>query len=134
LPHGFVHGSRWFQAAPRRLLAVMWAGHDVDGRFALYEHEPDPRHDAKIMWVVPARATGRASDTLRIEWRKPGSRTYTQREGPREERSFTRLDHPRIYPSALAPPAPGCWKLRLRTGRIKATMRVIVEPQPPRER
>jgi hypothetical protein len=129
LPRPFAHGSRWIAPAPRRLLAVMWAGRAVDGRFSVYAHGLDPVTGTaeKIMWVVPWRAVRRSGSTLRLEWTR-GRRRFVQRQtgvdGSRQQRSA------RIYPSILRPPAPGCWKLRVKINRIEDTMYVLVQPQP----
>ena len=129
LPHGFRHDSRWIAPAPRRLLAVMWAGRAVDGRFSVYAHgfNPVTGINEKIMWVVPRKAVPLSGRTLRFEWRRDG-RSVVQSQhgypGSRHERSA------RIYPSILVAPSPGCWKLRVKIGRIKETMYVLVQPQP----
>ena len=132
LPREFVEGSRWIAPQPKRLHAVMWAGRAVDGRFSIYAGGKNPVtgiHE-KIMWVVPARSTHLSSSGLRIVWRRDGRRYVQRREGRVRSNSFRRLENPEIYPSILEPPDPGCWKLRLRTGRIKASMHVIVQAPP----
>src|SRR4051794_3766785 len=129
LPYGFKHGSRWIAPDPQRLLAVMWAGRAVGGRFSVYAHgfNPVTGINEKIMWVVPKRKVHLSGSTLRLEWRRDG-RNFVQRQsgvsGSRHQR------FPRIYPSILAPPSPGCWKLRVKIGRIKETMFVLAQPQP----
>ena len=134
LPREFVEGSRWIAPQPKRLHAVMWSGRAVDGRFSIYAGGVNRATGIaeKIMWVVPARATHLSSSGMRIVWRRDGRRVVQRREGRIRSNSFRRLDQPEIYPSILVPPDPGCWKLRLRTGRIKATMYVIVQPSPTR--
>jgi hypothetical protein len=132
LPREFVRGSRWIAPEPRRLLAVMWSGRAVDGRFSVYARGVNPVTGIaeKIMWVVPARATARANRGMRIAWRR-GDRRYVQDDPSGVGKPLgKRLDEPLIYPSTLRAPSPGCWRLTLRTGRIKTTMRVLVQPQP----
>ena len=80
------------------------------------------------MWVVPQRVKRLASSRLRIEWRKDGRLRRVQGFGDPPRWALKR--HETIYPSILNAPSPGCWQLRLRTGRIRATMHVLVQPQP----
>ena len=131
LPREFVRGSRWIGPKKRRLYAVLWAGRAVQGRFSVYAHgfNPVTGINEKIMWVVPAKATGLSASWLRLEWRRR-DRRFVQRNTGYPGRDYARTRAPRIYPSILEPPDPGCWKLRVRTGHIKSTMYVIVQPQP----
>ena len=134
LPPPFNTESRWIAPEQKRLYAVMWSGRAVDGKFSIYAggHNPVTGINEKIMWVVPERATPLATNRIRLEWRR-GDTTFVQNYGPRGDGpDYTRLRFGRIYPSILEPPSPGCWKLRVQTGRIKVTMYVIVTPPPQR--
>lgn len=134
LPREFVEGSRWIAPKRKRQYAVMWAGRAVDGRFSVYAggNNPVTGINEKIMWVVPARATGLASTRMRIEWRRDGE-SVVQRGAQRAGSPARRQPHPRIYPSILRPPEPGCWKLRLATGKIRSTIYVIVQAPPSKD-
>jgi hypothetical protein len=130
LPAPFNHESTWFSARANRLYAVMWSGRAVDGRFSVYAHGFDPvtHINEKIMWVVPPRAKRLAGTRLRIDWIKDGRVRRVQRFG--DKRQWVRYRHETIYPSILDAPSTGCWQLRLRTGRVRATIHVLVQPQP----
>ena len=134
LPRGFESGSRWIAPKRKRLYAVMWAGRAVDGRFSVYAGGRNPQTGIaeKIMWVVPARATGLAATGMGLEWRRNGKSFVQRREGRPGRMSFKRCPEPLFYPSILEPPEPGCWKLRVRTGRVRVTLYVIVEAPPSR--
>jgi hypothetical protein len=108
----------------------MWSGRAVDGRFSIYAHgfNPVTGINEKIMWVVAPQAKRLASTRLRIDWIKDGRRRRVQRFGDR--RRWARYRHETVYPSVLDAPSTGCWKLRIRTGRVHATMYVLVQPQP----
>ena len=133
MPRPFNLHSRWIAPEPRKLLAVMWSGRAVDGRFSVYAggRNPVTGINEKIMWVVPARATGLTGTRLKLVWLRAGRRHVQVNQGYPGRRQ-QRISRPRIYPSILKPPAPGCWKLRIRIGRIRSTMHVIVQPPPRR--
>jgi len=121
----------WFTAEPRQLYGLMWSGRAVDGRWSLYAHgfNPVTEISEKTMWVVDPRARLLAGPRLRLTWRRDGRVRRVQRFGWSPDRPDGR---PRriFYPSIPNAPSPGCWKLRVKTGRIRATLRVLVQPQP----
>jgi hypothetical protein len=100
----------------------------VDGRFRL--HVGDVRDKAtglsqKIPWFVATRAgTGRS---LLVTGTRlmPSRRTFRQRfgragyPGQEQERRY-------VYPSIIAPPAAGCWRLRFQSGKVDARVVVLV--------
>src|SRR3954468_15089058 len=121
----------WITASPRRLYALMWSGRAVDGRWSLYAHGSNPVTgiSEKTMWVVDRRARRLAGPRLRMTWVRDGRVRRVQTVG------WSGGDRrPRVVfsPSIPTAPSPGCWKLRVRTGRIKTTIRVFVQPQPQR--
>jgi hypothetical protein len=112
----------------------MWSGRAVGGRFSVYAGGVNKATgiNEKIMWIVPGRAADDSDLTLRLVWRR-GGRDYPQRYGggATDGRQGRRPEGAsRSYPSILRPPSPGCWKLRVVTGRIKVSMLVIVTPPP----
>jgi hypothetical protein len=125
----------WFTAEPRQLYGLMWSGRAVDGRWSLYAHGGNPVTgiSEKTMWVVDPRARLLAGPRLRLAWRRDGRVRRVQRFGWSPD-SDPRRRRPRVifYPSIPNAPSPGCWKLRLKTGQIKTTIRVLVIPQPQR--
>lgn len=135
LPAEFTHGSRWIAPSPRRLYAVMWSGRAVNGRFSVFAHgfNPVTGINEKIMWVVPNRTSARSGKRISVTWRRHGRTARVQRFGRSGDVPGTRRGRELwvpIYPSILRAPSQGCWKLRIRTGRIRTTMFVLVQPQP----
>jgi hypothetical protein len=127
--------SSWIAPKPKRLYGVLWTDHSVDGRFAVYARGDDPKTDVgdKVMWLVPRGRTHLSGRRLRIAWWRGGERRLVQYAGragevprtPRGRKLFRA-----IYPSGLYAPDEGCWKLRLRTGKIRAAFDVLAQPQP----
>jgi hypothetical protein len=130
LPAEFRDASRWFTARPQRLYGIMWSGRAVDGRLSVYAHGSNPITgiSEKIMWIVPQAVKRQAGTRLRMQWIRAGRVRKVQRVGDPPRHASSR--HYTMYPSILRAPAPGCWTLKLRTGRVRATIRVLVQPQP----
>jgi hypothetical protein len=131
---GFADSPRWIEPKPRRLYAVMWSGRAVDGRFSVYAHgfNPVTGISEKIMWVVPRSDRPRAGYRIRMSWWRGGERRRVQYAG-RSAAGSSRPGHlyrRGIYPSILNAPDEGCWKLKLHTGKVDATIHVLVQPQP----
>ena len=104
-------------------MGYLFGGEVVDGRFAVYAGGTNPgtRTDEKILWVVPRQK--RVGPRLAISGRRDGSTTVTYRRRLAEAGGAPH----HIFPSILDLPAPGCWKLTLRTAKISATLSVLAQ-------
>ena len=124
---GTLSGGRWVAGSPRRsgLVGYLFGGEVVDGRFAVYTGglNPGTRSSEKILWILPQRK--RVGLRLAISGRKDGSTTVTYRRRLAEASSEQTPGH--LYPSILDLPVPGCWKLTLRTGKVRATVSVLAQ-------
>ena len=99
--------------------------HDVvDGRFRLRVGRYRDREAGltqKIPWFV--RPGARVGGSLLIvgERLSPSPRTFRQRLDRTEDSAGQR-----VFPSIIAPPAEGCWRLRFRSGRSTGRLTVLV--------
>jgi hypothetical protein len=131
-PGGDARMSRipWIQARPREheLAGLLWYWpenwHDLD-RARIFTGGVAPAgYNAKVLWAFLApSARGRAGQQLVIEGRNL--------DGPGKWRgtfgaiSYAGQQGAPSYASSLVLPAPGCWRLRLRTGELRATVDVL---------
>ena len=124
---GTLSGGRWVAGSPRTsgLIGYLFGGEVVDGRFAVYTGglNPGTHTTEKILWLLPKRK--RVGPRLVISGRRDGSTTVTYRRRFAEAGSEQTPGYG--YPSILDLPVPGCWKLTLRTGKVRATVRVLAQ-------
>jgi hypothetical protein len=125
----------WFRASPRRtrVLGFMFGGHEVNGRFALYVGAEDPMTHAtqKILWIFKSGSPAAARLQITgVQLRLGPRRVRPLKKGRFRHRfsSATSDQTPGIlYPSYIAAPRPGCWRLQLDSGRVHAKVVAIVE-------
>jgi hypothetical protein len=96
----------------------------VGGRFRLRVGQYRDRSTGltqKIPWLV--RGTAHAGPRLRIT----GERLDAPHRGfSLALRRVTGSDGRKVYPSIIAPPAEGCWRLHFRSGATTASLIVLV--------
>lgn len=100
----------------------------VDGRFRLHVgHYRDKTIGLtqKIPWFVAMRAGTSPQLVVTGKRLSPSPRTFRQRLG---RAGYPGQDQERryVYPSIISPPAPGCWRLRFRSGKVDARVIVLV--------
>jgi hypothetical protein len=134
---GDLNGGRWIVTSPRSagIFAYLWGGSEIDGRVAVYAGgvNPNTGTNEKVMWIVdPARRLreGRlriVAQRLRVT---PTGRVRRSRGSFRLElwEAYSEQTPGHIFPSIIAPPRPGCWRLTVRTPGI--TTRVIIRALP----
>ena len=124
---GTLSGGRWVAGSPRTsgLIGALFGGELVNGRFAVYTGglNPGTRTNEKILWIIAKRK--RVGPRLAISGRKDGSSLVTYRRRLAEAGSEQVPGY--NYPSILDLPVPGCWKLTLRTGKVRATVSVLAQ-------
>ena len=124
---GTLSGGRWVAGSPRTsgLVGYLFGGEVVNGRFAVYTGglNPGTRTSEKILWLLPKRK--RVGPRLVISGRRDGSTAVTYRRRLAEAGSEQTPGYG--YPSILDLPVPGCWKLTLRTGKVRATVSVLAQ-------
>lgn len=103
--------------------------HDVvDGRFRLHvggHRDKASGLSQKIPWFVSTSAGSQPRLLVTGTRLSPSRRTFRQRFG-RAEPSDQGRERRYVYPSIISPPAPGCWRLRFRSGTIDARVTVLV--------
>jgi hypothetical protein len=105
-------------------------GYDVvDGRFRLHVGPWRVRGGLtqKIPWFIPVRY--RVADTLVVTGRRLDASPRTFRQTFRVALSSSTAGM-HVFPSIVAPPAPGCWQLSFRSGRIAGTLIALVANSP----
>ena len=123
--HEDANGALTVAVGP--LVGSVTAYDQVDGRFSLRVGALRTRSglSQKIPWF-PAAGT-HVGSTLVVRGRAlsaPRSRTFTQTF--RGAFVGTRT----MFPTIIAPPSTGCWMLTLTTGRMSASIAVLVRPRP----
>ncbi len=101
-------------------------GHDVvAGRFRLHlgAYRVPGGLTQKIPWFVPLRY--RVGDRLVVTGRRlgPSPRTFRQTFA-RAYSSDSSNQH--VFPSIIAPPSAGCWRLTLRSGSVAGMLTTLV--------
>ena len=98
----------------------------LDGRFRLrvgkYRDESSGLTQ-KIPWFAPARSSIGRTLTLSAVRLGPRPRRYKLTR-PRAESSDSPNKY--VFPSIVAPPAEGCWRVTLTSGRTTARLTVLV--------
>lgn len=101
----------------------------VEGRFRLHAGElRDVKNGIfqKILWWAPANRRIGGVLVVRARTIYGPRRSFVQRFN----RAYTNdtNDPKAYYPSTVVPPKAGCWRLRLRTGHLRNTLVVRVDP------
>ena len=97
----------------------------VDGRFRLHVGLYRDRATGlsqKIPWFLSSSVRGGGSLVVRGQRLAPPRGSFSQTF----QRAFVAKTDQQVYPSALAPPRAGCWRLNFRTAAVKASLIVRV--------
>jgi hypothetical protein len=135
---GDLNGGPWIVASPRSagIFAYLWGGEQqVDGRAAVYAGGVNPTTGTseKVMWIVDRLRLG----VLRIAGRRVRvtrtGRVRTARGSFRLElyEAYSEQTPGHLFPSIIAPPRAGCWRLTLRTPGSSARLiiRALAAPR-----
>lgn len=122
-----VHGER-VHAGP--FVGYLTPGYDVvGGRFRLHvgQYRIPGSLSQKIPWFVPHRY--RVGDTLVVTGRRLGPSPGAFMQTFRGALSLsTPVRH--VFPSIIAPPSAGCWRLTFRSGRLVGSLTALVSNSP----
>ena len=97
----------------------------VDGRFRLhvgFYRDRTTGLSQKIPWFVKYDDRAQVGNTLVIT----GTRRFPTPARTFKQKFYGAGGGKAVFPSSLAPPASGCWRLRFKSGRASPSMTVLV--------
>jgi len=131
--HVGFSGGRYVKVKPgsTRLIGHLFGGEEVDGRFAVYAGGENPvsHTSEKVLWIAGLHT--HIGPRLRISGRRmrvlPMGLVATKDHFRDSFGSAGSDQIPNVlFPSDINAPRGGCWRLTLRTGRIRGRLYVIV--------
>jgi hypothetical protein len=130
--HARFAGGRYVRLKPRStpLIGHLFGGEEVDGRLAVYAGGENPvRHTSeKVLWIAGLHS--HIGPRLRIIGRRmrvlpvglvPTSDRFRDSFGSAGSDQIPNV----LFPSVIDVPRGGCWRLTLRTGRVRGRLYVI---------